>query len=69
MTPAAQRAIELVVGVALVGYCAYAINTGRIQGRFRLYTRSEDPWKFWVTTLIAFCVGIVFLAGHVSWRQ
>jgi hypothetical protein len=69
MSPASQRAIELVVGFALVGYCAYAIVTGRSHGKFRMYTRSEDSWMFWLIVLIVFCVGVAFVSGHVSWRH
>jgi hypothetical protein len=69
MSTATHRAIELLVGFAMVGYCAYAVGTGRIQGKFRCYTRSENPLSFWATVLIVFCIGVVFLLGYVSWRQ
>jgi hypothetical protein len=69
MSTGTHRAIELVVGFAMIGYCAYAAYTGSIQGRFRCYTRSEHPWPFWVTVLIAFFVGVAFILGHVSWRH
>jgi len=64
-----HRAIELLVGFALVGYSAYAISTGRVLGKFRSYSRSENPWSFWVAVLITFGVGAVFLFGGVSWRN
>jgi len=53
----------------MVGYCAYSMYKGRIFGRLRFYTRSEEPWSFWTTVIIALCIGMVFLTGHVSWRD
>ena len=64
-----HRAIELLVGFALVSYSAYAISSGRVLGKFRSYSRSENPWSFWVAVLITFGVGAVFLFGGVSWRN
>jgi hypothetical protein len=69
MTTAARRSIERLVGFALVGYGVYSPCKGRIFGRLRFYTRSEDPWSFWTTVMIAFCIGMVFLSGYVSWRD
>jgi hypothetical protein len=69
MSTGTHRAVELAVGFALVGYCAYAIYTGHILGRFRLYSRSERPWSFWATVLITFGIGLAFLFGAVSWRN
>jgi hypothetical protein len=69
MSTGTHRAVELVVGFALVGYCAYAIYTGHILGKFRLYTRSEHPWSFWATVLITFGIGLAFLFGAVLWRN
>ena len=68
MSTGTHRAVELVVGFALVGYCAYAISTGNILGKFRSYSRSEYPWSFWATVLITFGIGLAFLFGVVSWR-
>jgi hypothetical protein len=69
MTTVAHRSIELLVGFGIVGYCAYSMYQGRILGRLRFYVRSEEPWAFWTTVLIALCVGIMFVTGHVSWRE
>jgi hypothetical protein len=69
MSTGIHRAIELAVGFALVGYCAYALYTGNIRGKFRLYSRSENPWSFWTAVLITFGVGLAFLFGAVSWRN
>jgi hypothetical protein len=69
MTTAAHRSIELLAGLGMVGYCAYSVYQGRIFGRLRFYTRRDEPWLFWTTIIIALSVGIVFLSGHVSWRD
>jgi hypothetical protein len=69
MTTAAHRSVELLVGLGMVGYCAYSMYKGRNFGRLRFYTRSEEPWSFWTTVIIALCIGMVFLTGHVSWRD
>ena len=69
MSPATHRAVELLVGFALVGYGTYAIYTGQVQGKFRSYSRSEHPWSFWIAVLITLGVGTAFLLGAVSWRN
>jgi hypothetical protein len=63
-----HRLVEIVVGVALVGYCAYAIHMGSVVGRFRSYSRREQPRRFWAIVLITLAFGVVFLLGAVSWR-
>jgi len=69
MSSASHRAVELLVGFALVGYCAYAVFTGQVQGKFRSYGRSENPWAFWTSVLITLGIGTAFLLGAVSWRN
>jgi hypothetical protein len=69
MSTGTHRAAELVVGFALVGYCAYALYTGHVQGSWRIYSRSESPLSFWTAVLITLGVGIAFLLGAVSWRE
>jgi hypothetical protein len=66
---AIHRVIELVVGFSVIGHFIYAMGTGSISGKFRLYTRREHPFSFWATVLIAFGIGIVFMFGQVSWRN
>jgi uncharacterized membrane protein YfcA len=61
--------MELLVGFALVGYSTYAILSGRVAGRFRVFTRRENPWSFWATVVFTLCIGFVFLLGYVSWRE
>jgi hypothetical protein len=60
MSTFTHRAIELIVGFSLVGYCTYAIYTGRVLGKFRSYSRSQEPWSFWATVLITAGVGAMF---------
>lgn len=69
MSTGAHRAVELLIGFALIGYCAYAIYTGRLQGNFRSYRRDESPWTFWITVLIVVGVATAFLLGAVTWRK
>jgi hypothetical protein len=69
MSTGIHRAVELVVGVALVGYCAYSLRAGRIMGKFRSYERSERPWSFWSGIIITLGIGLAFLFGVVSWRK
>ena len=69
MSTGIHRAVELAIGFAAVGYCAYAIYTGHILGKFRSYSRSEHPGSFWATLLITFGIGLAFLFGAASWRN
>ena len=69
MSTGIHRAVEVAIGLVLVGYCAYAIYTGEIAGKFRSYSRSEEPWSFWIGALITLGFGLVFLFGAVSWRN
>jgi Protein of unknown function (DUF2490) len=36
----------------VIGYCTYAIYTGQVLGKFRAYSRIENPWSFWAAVLI-----------------
>lgn len=69
MSTGTHRAVELVVGCALVGYGAYSMYRGQVQGKFRSYSRSENPWSFWTAILVTLGVGTAFLFGAVSWRN
>lgn len=69
MTTVIHRAIELAIGSALVGYCAYSIYTGSIRGKFRSYSRSENPWSFWISVLLTFLISLIFLLGLAEWRK
>jgi len=69
MGTASHRAVELLVGFALLGYGAYAIYTGRVSGKFRSCSRTENPGSFWTTVLITLGISTAFLFGAVSWRN
>ena len=69
MSTGTQRAVEVVVGLALMGYAAYSVYAGSVLGKFRAYTRSEQPGSFWATVLITFAIGLVFLLGFTAWRK
>ena len=62
------RLVEILVGTAVVGYCAYAISTGHAFGRIRSYSRAQHPWAFWAIVLIGLACGVAFLLGNVPWR-
>ncbi len=64
-----QRGLELLVGMALLGYAAYAVFTGTLQGKFRRFSRSEDPFAYWFGVLITAGVGLVCLVGAAAWRR
>jgi CubicO group peptidase (beta-lactamase class C family) len=65
MEMAAHRLVELVVGTGVVAYCAYAIYAGRVFGRTRWHSRSEEPWAYWSIVLIGLASGVAFLLGFV----
>ncbi len=64
-----QRGLELLLGMALVGYAVYAVVTGTLQGKFRRYRRSEDPFSYWFGVLITAGIGLVCLVGTAAWRR
>jgi hypothetical protein len=64
----AHRWVEIAVGIAVIGYCAYAILWGRAVGRIRSYSRAERPWTFWAIVMTGLACGVGFLLGDVSWR-
>ena len=64
-----HRALELLVGFALVVYGAYALHKGEIRGKFRTYTRQETPGFFLLSVLMTLGIGLIFLLGGASWRN
>jgi hypothetical protein len=66
MSTGTHRALELLVGFGLIGYCAYAIYTGRVRGTVRTYSRDENPWIFWTAILITlgFSTAVLFGLFH-----
>jgi len=69
MTTATHRALELLIGLALVAYGAYAIYTGNNRGAFRWYSRSTDPLAYWTGVLIEVGIGVVCIFGSVTGRN
>jgi len=69
MTTATHRVLELLMGLALVAYGAYAIYTGSNRGAFRWYSRSEDPLAYWTGVLIELGIGAVCIFGSVTGRN
>jgi len=63
-----QRLVELLLGTAVVGYCAQAMYTGELFGRTRSYSRLQRPWTFWTIVLVGLACGVAFLLGDVHWR-
>jgi hypothetical protein len=63
-----RRLVEIVLGLALVGYFVYAISSGLVLGRTRSYSRQQDPWRYWAIVLVGLSCGVAFLLGAVSWR-
>ncbi len=64
-----MRLLELLVALGLFGYCIYAIYAGEVQGKFRVYSRSDSPGSFWTTVLFTLVIGAVFLLKAVAWRH
>ncbi|MBS0380768.1 MAG: hypothetical protein JSS29_19995 [Proteobacteria bacterium] len=56
-----QRALQVLVGIALLGYVVYALHTGTLQGKFRQFSRSDDPFSFWFGVLVTAGIGLVCL--------
>jgi hypothetical protein len=69
MTTLTHRTIEIAIGLTLIGYGAYGLYAGQIRGKFRLYTREEQPGSFWTSVILTFGIGLVFLFGLTSWRN
>jgi len=64
-----HRTVEILIGLALVAYCSYAIYSGNIRGKLRVYSRDESPWSFWTSVVLTFGFGLLFLFGFVEWRK
>ena len=69
MSPSAHRGIELLVGIALLGYCGYEIHTGRALGKFRSYDRGAEPFSYWTSILLKLGITAAFLFGVTTWRE
>jgi hypothetical protein len=63
MSPANRRVVEVVIGLALLGYTVYEIRRGEYRGKWRIYNRHEDPWSFWSGIVLQFGISFLFLIG------
>jgi hypothetical protein len=61
-----HRAIEVLIGLGLLGLTVYHIYSGRIIGRS--YTRDESPFLFWTSIVLTVVIALVFLVGTPTWR-
>jgi RsiW-degrading membrane proteinase PrsW (M82 family) len=69
MSTTTQRAIEVLVGLAIAGYCVYEVYTGRALGKFRSYDRHEEPFWFWTSIVFTLAIAAAFLFGFTAWRK
>jgi hypothetical protein len=67
-TATTHRVIELLVGFALLGYCAYELYTGHARGAYRSYDRSTEPGSYWTSIVLKLCITAAFLFGFTRWR-
>ncbi|HYL69771.1 MAG TPA: hypothetical protein VEY89_00530, partial [Candidatus Dormibacteraeota bacterium] len=68
-TGTTHRLIELLVGFALLGYCAYELYTGHARGAYRSYNRYEQPGSYWTSMLLKLAITAAFLVGFTRWRD
>jgi hypothetical protein len=64
-----HRVIEVLIGLALLGFCAYEIFTGEASGAWRSYDRSEEPLSYWTSMVLKFGITVAFLVGYTAWRK
>ena len=68
-TPGTHRVIELLVGLALLGFCGYQLYHGEAFGKVRSYYREESPWSYWTSILLQLAITAAFLFGFTAWRD
>ncbi|HTY51201.1 MAG TPA: hypothetical protein VMB48_16055 [Steroidobacteraceae bacterium] len=68
-TVTTHRAVEFLVGIALLAYCAYELHTGQASGAFRSYDRHEEPGSYWTSMLLKLGITAAFLFGFATWRD
>jgi len=68
-TATTHRLIEFLVGLALLGMCAYEIHNGRAQGAYRSYDRYESPWSFWTSIVLKLGITAAFFLGLTRWTN
>jgi hypothetical protein len=69
ITATTHRVVEVLVGLALLGFSAYEIYTGEARGAWRSYYRSEEPWWYWTSVLLQLGIAAAFLFGYTAWRK
>lgn len=57
---------EFLLGLAVVGYCGYALYVGEVVGRTRLVMRRDSPVAYWAILIVATGSGLAFVLGYVS---
>ena len=68
-TATAHRVVELLIGFALLGYCAYELYTGQARGAYRSYDRQEEPGSYWTSVVLKLAITVAFLFGFTAWRN
>jgi hypothetical protein len=63
MSPANRKVIEVLIGLALLGYTVYEIRTGQYRGKWRSYCRDREPVTFWMCILLQLGISFLFLIG------
>lgn len=63
MSPANRKVVEVLIGLALLGYTVYEIRTGQYRGKWRTYYRHKEPVSFWMSILLQLCISFLFLIG------
>ena len=63
MSPANRKVVEVLIGLALLGYTVYEIRTGRYRGKWRTYYRQKEPVSFWMSILLQLGISFLFLIG------
>lgn len=58
MSTTGKGILEIVLGFALIGYAAFGVVNGSIVGKWRVYTRRDNPVLFWATAAIAVLIGL-----------
>ncbi len=64
-----HRVIEILIGLGLLGFCAYEAYTGEARGAWRSYCRSEAPWSYWTSILFKLGITAAFFFGYTAWRK
>ncbi len=63
MSPANRKVVEVLIGLALLGYTVYEMRSGQYRGKWRSYSRDREPVSFWMSILLQLGISILFLIG------